>query len=286
MRSALALVLLAAPLAACGGGNSVTSVSLAQAATKSSKVATMKTDLSLSMSAPGLPQSLSMTGSGALDNAQHRVAMSLDMSGFAAVAGGNLGDPSLWKGEEVGDFSGGRLVLYMKLPVLTRALPAAKPWLKIDLSRFGKRLGVNFSAVTQFTADPSQMLGWLRATSGKITKVGTEKVAGVETTHYHATVDLAKYPDVVPPAKRAAARRAIAQLTRLTGLQTYPADAWVGQDGLVRQLRLAFTERIQGRSLRLSTTLRFHDFNSPVTVTIPPASETTDVAKLGGGALG
>jgi hypothetical protein len=288
MRIAATLaVLVALVVAGCGGGGSGTSApSLAEAATKSSNVRSMKFDMSMAMRTLQLSEPVTMTASGASDNASHRVQMTIDMSSFASTLGGSTGtNPADWKGKEVGDLSNGRLVVYMSLPFLTKLMPTGKPWIKMDLSAAGQRLGIDLSQFTSLSANPAQLLDWLRATSGTITKIATERVDGVQTTHYHATIDLRKYPNLVPPARRAAMRRAVDAMRRLAHVSTFPVDAWVGNDGLVRKLHVEISETIRGQTLAMSSTLRFHDFGTPVTVSLPPPSRTLDLSKAIGGRI-
>ena len=186
---------------------------LASAATKSTGTPSMKTQVTVTMLSSKLPGGrMDMTANGALDNANHRMDMQLDMSklvaGFGAGAAA-LGSPGDWVGEEVGDFAAGHAVIYMRLPVLTKLLPGGKPWIKVDLGEVGKRAGIDVSQFTQFANDPTQMVDWLRAASGSVTTVGTENIGGEPTTHYKATIDLDKYPDLVPPEQRDLMRKAV-----------------------------------------------------------------------------
>jgi hypothetical protein len=282
MRRALALVLLALPLVACGGGGGIVTPSLAEAATRSSNESTVKVDMQMTMSSSQLGQPLTMTIAGAMDNAHRRGDFTIDMSQLSDIVGSAAGKPSDWKGEEVVDAANGKLVVYMRLPIFSRVVPGGKPWVKLDITAAGKKLGLDFSQLTQLTGNPAQMLDWLRATSGKITKVGEERVGGEETTHYRATVDLARYPDRLPPERRAAARRAVHSLIQLTHVRTYPVDAWVGNDRLIRKMSLRFTESVQGQRLSLGMVMWFHDFGVPVSVTIPPPGQTADLSALTG----
>jgi hypothetical protein len=292
MRRAFALVVLALPLAACGGNGGTSNVSssvpaLAQAATKSASASTLKIDLQMSETATGLAHPITMSATGVEDNTNHRVDMHLDMSSLAANLGGTVkqfSNPAEWQGEEIGDLSNGHFVMYMHLPLLSKLVPGGKPWIKFDLSAVGKSLGVNFSQLTQVSGDPGQTLDWLRSTSGAITDAGPETIDGVETTHYKASIDLAKYPNLVPLDRRAAVRRTINSLISLTGLRSFPVDAWISSDGLVRKLRMSFSEDVNGQQVTSDMTMRFHDFNAPVSISLPPAGQTLDVTKLALGA--
>jgi hypothetical protein len=278
----LTLLLIALPLAGCGGGGSQ-HISLADAATKSTGAQSVKLDMAMAMSTPQLPQPVTLTATGAEDNTNHRVQMNIDMSSLVGSFGAPGGiKPADFKGQEIGDLANGRLVIYMNLPFLTKLIPHGKPWIKIDLNAYGKSLGVNFSQFTSLSANPAQMVDWLRATSGSISKVGSETVDGVQTTHYHGTIDLSKYPNLVPPARRAEMRKAVNALIKTANVRTFPMDAWVDSDNLVRKLHLKFNETVKGQRIGLDMTLHFHDFGTPVSINLPPADQTVDLAKLTG----
>ncbi len=275
---------VAVPPAAQGGARF-----LASAATKSTATPSMKTDLTVTMLSSQLPGGrMEVSATGALDNQNHRMTMRLDLSPLASQLGAAaaLGSASDWVGQEVADFSNGRAVIYLSLPVLARVVPGGKPWIKVDLSAVGKQAGIDLSQFTQLAADPSQMVDWLRTVSGDVTTVGTEQLDGVDTTHYRANVDLSKYPDLVPADQREAVRNAIDQLTKSAHLSSFPVHVWVGKDGLVRQVRAVLTETIQGQTMNVVTTERFHDFGAPVDIRIPSNDQVTDISSLAGAATG
>ena len=264
---------------------------LASAATKSTATPSMKTDLTVTMLSSQLPGGrMEMTATGALDNQNHRMSMRLDMSKLVSQLGsampGAMGSASDWVGQEVADFSNGRAVMYLNMPVLANVMPGGKPWIKIDLAAVGKQAGIDLSQFTQLGSDPSQMVDWLRTVSGDVTTVGTEQIDGVDTTHYRANVDLSKYPDLVPADQREAVRKAIDQLTKSAHLSSFPVHVWVDGNGLVRQLRAVLTETIQGQTMNVVTAVRFYDFGAPVDVQIPSDDQVTDISALAGGATG
>jgi hypothetical protein len=270
-----------APPAAEGGARF-----LASAATRSTATPSMKTDLTVTMLSSQLPSGrIQMTATGALDNANHRMNMRIDMSKLVSqlgAAAGALGSGNDWVGEEVGDFGDGRAIIYMRLPALTRVMPGGKPWIKMDLNALGTQAGIDLSQFTQLGTDPSRMVDWLRTVSGDVTTVGTEKLDGVDTTHYRATVDLSKYPDLVPADQREAVQRAIDQLTKAAHLSSFPVHVWVDEDGLVRQVRAVLTGTIQGQTVNIVTTERFYDFGTPVEIQLPAESQVTDISTLAG----
>ena len=297
--AAAALAALALTAAGCGS-SSVSGITaspaaqggarfLASAATKSTATPSMKTDLTVTMLSSRLPGGrMELTATGALDNEHHRMNMRLDMSKLASHLGaaGAMGSAADWVGQEVANFSNGRAVIYLNLPVLAKVMPGGKPWIKLDLNAVGKQAGIDLSQFTQLGTDPSQMVGWLRTVSGDVTTVGAEQLDGVETTHYRATVDLSKYPDLVPAAQRETVRKAIDQLTKSAHLSSFPVHVWVDKDGLVRQIRAVLTESIQGQTMNVVTTERFYDFGAPVDIQIPSDDQVTDISSMAGAATG
>ena len=270
-----------APPAAQGGARF-----LASAATKSTATPSMKTDLTVTMLSSQLPGGrMELTATGALDNANHRMNMRIDMSKLVSqlgAAAGALGSGNDWVGEEVGDFGDGRAIVYLRLPALTRVMPGGKPWIKMDLNALGRQAGIDLSQFTQLATDPSRMVDWLRSVSGDVTTVGTEKLDGVDTTHYRATVDLSKYPDLVPADQREAVQKAVDQLTKAAHISSFPVHVWVDEDGLVRQVRAVLTETMQGQTVNVVTTERFYDFGTPVDIQLPAESQVTDISTLAG----
>ena len=301
MKVTAAAALAALALAAAGcGSSSVSGIPaspsaqsgarfLASAATKSTATPSMKTDLTVTMLSSRLPGGrMEMSATGALDNQNHRMSMRLDMSKLASHLGaaGAMGSAADWVGQEVADFSNGRAVIYLNLPVLAKVMPGGKPWIKVDLSAVGKQAGIDLSQFTQLGTDPAQMVGWLRTVSGDVTTVGTEQIDGVDTTHCRANVDLSKYPDLVPADQREAVRKAIDQLTKTAHISSVPVHVWVDKGGLVRQVRAVLTETIQGQTMNVVTTERFHDFGAPVDIQIPSSDQVTDISSMAGAATG
>jgi hypothetical protein len=243
----------------------------------------MRFDMVMEMSSPQLSQPATMTLDGAVDNERRRMQMDIDLSGLTSALGGagtSLGDPSDWKGEQIGDFSDGNAVVYMSLPFLAKVLPGAKRWVKLDLNAAGAAAGIDISQFTQLSSDPARMLDWLRAASGNVTTVGTETVDGVETTHYRATIDLGKYPNLVPPDQHEAMQKAIDSLLRSGSPRTFPVDAWVGSDGLIRRQQMSLKQTVDGVSMEVDLTMNFRDFGSPVEISLPQEDDVSDLAQM------
>jgi hypothetical protein len=191
-------------------------------------------------------------------------------------------------------------VAYVQLPPTLRSvlgrLGADKPWLAIDASKIKGNQTV-VPGVGE--SDPTRFLAYLETVSDDVTKVGTEKVRGVDTTHYHATFDLAKAVDQerVPQSLR----DALAKLKATNGvgadLPTIPADIFLDAQGRLRRLSMqldlaSFAAGIGGGSGRagsiptVTTTIEMYEFGVPVHVTKPPADQVGELPMLGAGSFG
>lgn len=139
--------------------------------------------------------------------------------------------------------------VYLRSPLFSLVLPTGKSWVKIDLTKAGKVGGVDLSSL--LSEDPTQALDALQKNLTGATKVGTAQVRGVSATHYKATV-----------AKSARTKAGV-------------YDVWVGDDGYIHRMRttVAGTGSTAGA---VTATSNLFNFGKPVTVTVPPASQTVD----------
>jgi hypothetical protein len=243
--------------------------------------------MTITTRSPDLPGGATSTSSGIMDNRAKRGRITMDMSELADASNGALGGPEAWRGEQVIDFSNGRLVTYMRVPAMTRALHTAKPWIKLDFQKLGRQMGIDFQQFMQLgQGNPAQAVDYLRAASGKVEKKGRETVRGVETTHYHATIDFEKYPDLVAPGKRPAMRKTIDRLIELAGVKTVPADVWIGDDQIVRRMTFGYEMRVldantgERRPMEMDMAMELYDFGAAVEIQLPPARQVLDLMKL------
>jgi len=162
-------------------------------------------------------------------------------------------------------------------PALAR-VTGGKQWLKMDLSRALGTLG--FGGLPTQTTDPSQFVQYLRAVGAKTTRVGTETVDGTEATHYHAVIDLDKYPQLLPPARRAGAAKGIASIETVTGSHTLPMDVWIDSRQLVRRMSFAFNECVQNQHTTMAMTMDMSDYGQQTVAPPPAPAQTYDITPL------
>ncbi|MCU1370703.1 MAG: hypothetical protein JWO77_1897 [Ilumatobacteraceae bacterium] len=223
--------------------------------------------------------SVSVTSTGEIDGAAGRSHLTADVSG---TFGGRSGDATV---EAV--FDGGSV--FLKAPFTS--FLADTPWVEVSspaLAEVAERLGGGLQG------DPGEFVELLEGAGGPVTTVGTEEVRGVATRHVAVDIDVTKVLDQADPGRRAALE---AQLTQrgvsLDDLAPLPAEAWIDDDGFVRRFTISFdlaelAKVHPGAEAEgvVTETIELYDFNEPVDIAVPPASEVTtlDLAKLLDGA--
>ena len=206
------------------------------------------------------------TMSGVIDTADHTGAMTV----HETVLGHSLSIAERIAGTTVYMGASGE-------PALAR-LTGGKQWLKMDLSRALGTLG--FAGMPAQTTDPSQFVQYLRAVSAKTTRVGTETIDGTQATHYHAVIDLDKYPQLFPAAQRSAAAQGVANMESVMGSHTLPMDVWIDSRQLVRRMSFAFNECVQNQHLTMSMTMNMSDYGQQAVPPPPAPSQTYDITPL------
>jgi hypothetical protein len=259
--TSLALIAVAGALTGCGVRNSVDPV--AAAATKSQGSGGYKATMSVSI-ASGASQ-VTMTARGTFG--QDEGDLSVDLPGSAGTM------------HVIDVVEDGDPVIYMSLGSLPGQIPGGKSWLRLDLEKAGKAAGIDVSRLLSATGgqNPSQALELLRA-NGDFSVVGEESVAGVDTTHYHGSVDLAK-----AAAAGGATADIVKRLVDQGAPSQVPVDVWVDDAGYVRQYETSYDQSYGGQPVSLRMTMNMSDYGTPVEVSAPPADEVFDVTGLATG---
>lgn len=274
MFGAFAVLAVVGMLLFAGDDDTVPLSTVANAAEATNRAGGFRLTIDGRYKVPGAGQVLPMKGSGELDPQTRRGRLAFESAG--ALGGGKV--------EQI--FEGS--VIYMRMPAAMQQLGAKKGWLRVDVQEAGRALGIDPGQMGQLGGnDPRQMIDQIRAVSGEVKRQGTEAVRGVETTRYRAEVDIRRYPDRLPEAQREQARVAVEKLVQQTGNDTYPITLWIGDDDLVRRVRIEYDFDMPGQQERasFSMTMEFYDFGARVNVAPPPAKDVQDLAELAG-ALG
>ena len=103
------------------------------------------------------------------------------------------------------------------------------------------------------------------ANASKVTLSGRGPVGDVDTTHYVVVVPTRSLPGV----SQKLTRKQLAALPR--SMRNLTMDIWVDRDYLVR--KLAFRMRVARREV--SSEVLVEDYDAPVRIAAPPASQVT-----------
>jgi len=155
-----------------------------------------------------------------------------------------------------------------------------KSWIKFDLSTLGDdALGGAAPGAGTVDKNPAQESTFLTG-SKDVKKVGTEKVEGVETTHYKGTVTLDEFRKSLKGESKATREqrdKSLDQYEKL-GLDAITMDMWIDGEDHTKQFRI----RGDADKGKLDMTVTFLDVNKPVTVEAPPAKDVADLAEMMG----
>jgi hypothetical protein len=270
--SVMGVLIVSGTLSACGNGGSLSSqgnkpvdaltvVTAAQSA--SQKAGSAKMAMTMEMSAAG--QSFTMRGEGAFDFAKQLGQMSMSMPNPD-------GSGDLSFDEVITD-----TMVYIKSPMLAGA---GKPWVGVDLK---EAVGGSLSQLSG-GSDPTSGLEML-AGAKSVTTVGKETIRGTETTHYKAVVDINKAMAGKPEAVRAKLQGYQKALgAKFTDL---PVEVWIDKDNRPAKfsytMDMPATEATGNQPFSMTMSIEMFDYGTPVTVTVPPAS---DVSIQSGTSLG
>lgn len=264
------------------GTSSVGPEAVAEAAERTASVDGLKYTMTGETEIPQLGRSITFTGEGVTDIKGQRGTARMDMSKMADLAkeqgeDGPVADPDTWQMEMVFD----QRFFYMKFP-LAQAELGGKEWMKFDMRKTSEALGIDPAVVraSQQQGDPGMSLQFMRSVSDDVEELGTETIRGIPTTHYRATIDLRKYPELVPPDKRDEARRSADRLIELSGgEETSDVEVWVGKDKLVHRMKQEQNMKLPGQNqvTRSTFTSDFVDHGAQVRIQPPPDDEVRDV---------
>ncbi|PNG21323.1 DUF1396 domain-containing protein [Streptomyces cahuitamycinicus] len=153
-----------------------------------------------------------------------------------------------------------------------------KRWLKFDLSGSDAAKDLDqMGSTSQAEQNPAAESTFLTGAKD-VKKVGSEKVDGVETTHYSGTVTLADLRASLKDSKaetRKQREKSIKQYEKL-GVDKLTMDMWVDGEDHTKQFRM----KGQADKGPMDMTITFLDYNKPVTVKVPPAGEVADLGEM------
>jgi hypothetical protein len=270
----LVVAVLAGAAVGCGGDDVARTVDpVAQAADKTVAAGGAQLDGEGEFRAAGV--TVPVTVDGAVDFDDRRVHMSMDVPPndvLRPVQAAEAGFPL----EFILD--GGETVFFASAD-MRQQLPPGKHWAKVDFGELDDETGLAFQQLSRY--DESNPAEWLRLlrTSGGAERVGAERLNGLRTTRYRATIDPRRIPGTLPEDEREKARETLKEVGRIdpSALDPMPVDVWIDDDGLIRRERVTVDDVYEGVRTRGHLTIDFTEFGRDVSVQEPEDDETLDL---------
>ena len=263
----------------------------AAAATSTSATSTSATSVAFNVASTRTTSSTTTTlvdGSGAVDLTTNTANLTATVPALSGLAGSGNDTVNV-----VADGSN----VYLGSPALS-SLTGGTTWLKASLP---KDISNANSSTLAVLANPSQLLGLLSSVGGNVTTVDNVNLHGTPTTEYSITVTLARLASHLGLTTGSKLGSQAFQILQQLGNTSVPVTVWVGSDGFFRQISTsldlsratlgslasdlingvvngALPTSTSGQSTTATTVVfGFSHYNAPVTVTVPPASQTTDI---------
>ena len=158
----------------------------------------------------------------------------------------------------------------MYLNEASLASQVGKPWVQIDLSALPALAGTSGAGLAQLfhslQSDDFTKQAQLFTVARNTRVVGTQAVGGVSTTEYAGSLTAAEALRALP----AGFRQAFAPALQALGNSTIYFREWV--DGQHHLRKMTEVETLNGNTI--NTTINITAINQPVSITLPPASQT------------
>ncbi|MCJ1679374.1 LppX_LprAFG lipoprotein [Streptomyces sp. APSN-46.1] len=153
-------------------------------------------------------------------------------------------------------------------------------WLKFDLKSLDPKAAEQLDAAgkgTQNAENPGDKANALLQ-SKDVKLVGEETIDGQKTKHLAGTLTLDQMKTATASEDQAAKDRREKTLKDLEkqGITTMTVDMWIDESNHTKQVRT----RGQGTKGATDMTIKFTDYNKPVSVTAPPADQVVDLAEM------
>ena len=183
--------------------------------------------------------------------------------------------------------------VYLDIPGVS-SLTGGKSWIETSLSGLGTLTGSSVGSLSLSTlADPTQALGMLGALGSPVTNEGTVQLNGEPTTEYRTVISVADVVSRLRQGSSSAAAGVASKALQQLGVPSVPVTAWVGRDGLLRQLSvtvdlshasiagvlgsLGSSASAPAAGTTVNLTVGLSHYGEPVSVSVPPASQVANL---------
>jgi len=232
------------------------------------------------------PFRMPMTIDGAVSFEDHRMRMTIDLDpvkGLSTVENAQLRDEVGVPMEYVQTLDE---VFVSTAEVRRKGQEQGIDWIKLDLSELDDKADLDLERANQYSeVNPDAMLRALR-TTGDARKVGSENIRGAMTDRYTATIDMRRYPELVPEEDRDEARRTADLMIKEWGGPTQKLDVWIDEQGLILRERMPMRFKESGKTFKANLILHFLDVGQEQRVETPEDGEVQDVTDEAADELG
>jgi len=158
---------------------------------------------------------------------------------------------------------------YFRFPQYASRMPEGKEWLK--LQGFPGQKDMSKPSV----GGPGDALKMLR-TTGSVERLGTEKIGGVKTTRYRATMTPA---GLVEGFRRQGKDELAEQMEQVQAriVGALHAEVFITPGGMLRRMRTEGTEVIDGKRVTTEVRFDFFDYGIKPNIQIPDDSQVYDL---------
>jgi hypothetical protein len=250
MRRFLLVVLAIALLSGCGG---VDGTLFATAVRNTKEAGGAEVAFQWNYDIPGMDKPVVMLGRGFEDVSKRHARITAQLPAESPIDGDI---------EAVVDGP----VMYMRAPFLDSEL-GGKDWMKIDLARTYRTLGVQVDALGQVGQGTAEQLDALAHVSDGVNDEGREIVRGVEATHYSATVDFDKLPD-----------EKLQAIAKLGGDSRIEVDVWI--DDAKRIRRMEWAQSLPNDGVQMTMIMEYVRFGVPVDIEPPDDGDVFDATDV------
>jgi hypothetical protein len=244
---------------------------LAQAAERTAEYPGARMTIDSELEIPGSGERLTIEGQGVYNGKTglSRVTVGSDLPPEAAaqVPGGRF------EIEQVAEMRPGTAVMYMRSAAFGE-LPEGAEWMKLDLS---EQVGGQMQPL-----DPRDQLKMLRS-SEDFEKLGSERVRGVPTTHYKATVDQSDEVERLRDEGEDTAADFLEKVIAANdGADKMGVEAWVARDKTIRRLKMKvpFSLSAAPAGTSMLMTMELYDFGIEPDIALPDDGEVFDASEI------
>jgi hypothetical protein len=158
-------------------------------------------------------------------------------------------------------------------------LPGGKRWIRFDPADLNLQPDDFQSFGSGNPADGLQFLEGVR----NVRPAGNDEIRGTATTRYDVTIDITRLMDLIAKGSKKLSpdfAKGLDALKDQVDLTRLPGAVWLDGEGRVRRFRYSISVPAEDEAMRVSTSLEFFDFGSPVSITAPPQDSTVPFSEV------